>query len=549
MVWPNRGIAHRPAVTGIHGAVASAHPLASLAGLRMLQQGGNAVDAAVATAAALNVVEPYMSGAGGVGYMVIRSGALSGPGSARPVVLDYIGRAPAAASPDMFPDEETKNTGIRSPLVPGALGGWLMALERFGALDRATVFAPAISYARDGFAVTIKNHEFMLNSRDKLRQWATSSAAYLHDGETPQPGSILKQPDLALTFETVVEGGAEPFYRGPIAKEIARFSRENGGLLTEDDLATYSPEWQEPITTNYRGYDVFCPPLPCSGMQYLQTLNIVEGFDMGALGQNSADYIHHLAEAMKLAVADRTTYAPITTAPVELLISKDYAADRRGLLDPRRAAFSGGDRYTSRKEPEEIRPGSVESIMKESTTHFAAADAAGNVVSCTQTLGGGFGSAVVHGSTGLALNNFANWFDLDPESPNLIAPNKKVEMCLSPSQIWRDGEFALTVGTPGSFGIMQTTPQMIMNLIDHGFSIQAAIEAPRFKALRGTLLPVEARMDPEVLAELERRGHEVDVLEAWTPFFGGGQGILRDSDSGAFFGGADPRRDGYALAY
>ena len=219
------------------------------------------------------------------------------------------------------------------------------------------------------------------------------------------------------------------------------------------------------------------------------------------------------------------------------------------MLDPDKAAFSGGDRYTSKKERNEVRPGSIESIMKESTTHFTAADAAGNVVSCTRTLGGGFGSAVVHGSTGLSLNNFANWFDLDPESPNLIAPGeKKVEMCLAPSQIWRNGEFAMTVGTPGSFGIMQTTPQMIMNLIDHGFSIQAAIEAPRFKALRGTSLPVESRVPPDVLSELERRGHVVDVLEAWTPFFGGGQGILRDPDSGAFFGGADPRRDGYAMA-
>ena len=221
--WPgrDRGIAHRPAVTGVNGAVASAHPLASLAGLSMLQQGGNAIDAAVATAAALNVVDPYMSGAGGVGYMVIRSAS----GGEQPVVLDYIGRAPAAATPDMFPDEETKNTGIRSPLVPGALGGWLMALERFGSFDRATVFAPAISYAREGFAVTIKNNQFMLNSRDKLREWSTSSAAYLHNGETPEAGSILKQPDLARTFETIVEGGAEPFYQGPIAKEIARFQK------------------------------------------------------------------------------------------------------------------------------------------------------------------------------------------------------------------------------------------------------------------------------------------------------------------------------------
>src|SRR5690606_18312082 len=270
MGWPNLGLSHRPAVTGINGAVASAHPLASLAGLRMLQQGGNAIDAAVATAAALNVVEPYMSGAAGVGYMVIKSAAEGGD---KPIVLDYIGRAPAAATPDMFPDEDTKNTGIRSPLVPGALAGWLMALERFGTMDRATVFAPAISYARDGFPVTITNNRFMSASVDRVREWETSRAAYLHDGEAPKAGSILKQPDLARTFEAFVEGGADALYGGPIGKEIARFSQENGGLLTEEDLASYKPEWQEPISTTYRGYTIYCPPLPFSGMQYFQTLN------------------------------------------------------------------------------------------------------------------------------------------------------------------------------------------------------------------------------------------------------------------------------------
>lgn len=544
MPWPNRGLSHRPAVAGVNGAIASAHPMASLAGLRILQAGGNAIDAAVAVAAALNVVEPYMSGAGGVGYMVIQSA-----GQTEPVVLDYIGRAPAAASPDHYPDIATKDDGILSPLVPGALGGWLMALERFGTLDRAAVFAPAIEYAEAGFAVTIKNHQFMLASRDRLRRWPTSSAAYLHDGETPQPGSILKQPNLAATFRAIVEGGAEVFYRGPIGAEIARFSQENGGLITAEDLATYTPEWQTPISTTYRGYQVFCPPLPCSGMQYLQTLNLVEGYDMAAMGQNSAEYIHHLAEAMKLAVADRTTYAPDPSSPIDRLISKEYADERRALIDSRKAGYSGGERYTSSKHPEEILPGSVESIIKESTTHFVTADSAGNAVACTQTLGGGFGSGVVHGSTGLSLNNFARWFDLDLASPNVIAGGKKVEMCLAPSQIWREGRLAMMVGTPGSFGIMQTTPQMMMNLMDHGYSIQAAIEAPRFRTGTGMELPVEGRIASDVVEELRRRGHEVQVLDDWTPFVGGGQGILIDPDTGSFFGGADPRRDGYALAY
>ena len=543
MRWPNRGLAHRPAVTGRRGAVASAHPLASLAGLSMLQQGGNAIDAAVATAAALNVVEPYMSGAGGVGYMVIQAA-----GQAQPVVLDYIGRAPGAATPDQFPDHSSKDDGIKSPLVPGALGGWLMALERFGTLDRATVFAPAIDYAENGFPLTIKNHEFWNGSQERLRRWETSSAAYLHDGHSPAPGAIHKQPDLARTFRTVVEGGAEPFYRGEIAREIARFSQANGGLLTEEDLADYKPVWQEPISTSYRGYDIYCPPPPCSGMQYLQTLNIVEGFDMAGMGHNSADYLHHLAEAMKLAVADRYTYAPNPDSPIAGLLSKSYAAERRSLIGER-AASSAGDRFVPASYQEHVPPGSMASILRESTTHFTTMDAAGNAVSCTQTLGGGFGSGVVHGNTGLALNNFALWFDLDPESPNVIAPRKKVEMCLAPSQVWRDGRLFMIVGTPGSFGIMQTTPQMIMNVLDHEFSIQAAIEAPRFRTAYGYELPIEGRVSDDAVAGLQRRGHEVQLLDAWTPFVGGGQGILIDPDSGAFYGGADPRRDGYALAF
>lgn len=543
MAWPNRGLTHRPVVTGRRGAIASAHPQASLAGLRILQQGGNAVDAVVAVAAALNVVEPYMSGAGGVGYMTIAV-----PGRTTPIVLEYIGKAPAAATLDQFSQPGSKDDGIRSPLVPGALGGWLAALERFGTMDRATVFAPAIEYARDGYPVTIKNNEFMAGSRDRLLRWPTSTNAYLHDGATPTPGSILRQPDLARTFEAIVEGGADVLYHGPIGAEIANFSQQNGGLLTVEDLASYTPSWQEPISTNYRGYTTYCPPLPCSGMQYLITLNIVEGFDMAGMGPNSADYLHHLAEAMKLAVADRVNYAPNPASPIDAMLDKEYAAARRALIDPNAAAYSAGERFTSHKTPGEIQHGSFESIMRESTTHFTTADADGWAVSCTQTLGGGFGSGVVHGNTGLSLNNFAHWFDDEPDSPNVIAPNKQVEMCLAPSQTWRDGKLFVTVGTPGSFGIMETTPQMLLSVLDHGYSIQAAIEAPRFRTITGRELIIEGRVPDSVLDDLRRRGHEIEVLDEWTAMVGGGQGIMVDPDSGAFMAGADPRRDGYALA-
>lgn len=546
MPWPNRGLAHRPLAQGQHGAVSSANPLASLAGLRMMLQGGNAIDAAVAVAAALNVVEPYMSGAGGVGYMVITPA-----GAARPVVLDYIGRAPAAATLDVFQraGPGSNDTGILSPLVPGALAGWLRALETYGTMDRATVFAPAIEYAEQGIPITLTNVGMWMVGLDTLRQWPTSAATYLHDGQIPAVGSLLKQPELARTFHAVVEGGADAFYRGAIGEELTRFAQEHGGLLTMDDLATYEPSWQEPVSTTYRGYEIICPPPPCSGMQYLQTLNIVEGFDLAAMGQNSAEYIHHLAEAMKLAVADRTTYAPDPHAPLAWLLSKEYARERRALIDPRHAAYSGGERYTAMKLPQEVRPGSPASLRNESTTHFVTADASGNSVSTTQTLGSVFGSAVVHGNTGLLLNNFAHWFDLEPTSPNVIAPRKRVEMCLAPSQVWRDGRLFMLVGTPGSFGIMQTTPQMMLNVFDFEYSMQAAIEAPRFRTMTGYELPIEGRVSAETLDALRQLGHQPEVLAPWTMFVGGGHGIMVDRETGWFAAGADPRRDGYGLAF
>jgi gamma-glutamyltranspeptidase/glutathione hydrolase len=543
MAWANNGLAHRPVVMGRRGAVASAHYLASLAGQRMLMQGGNAIDAAVAIAAALNVVEPYMSGAGGVGYMFIKDGK-----TGKRTVLDYNGRSPHAAELSRYTSEEDKHAGILSPLVPGALGGWLTALETYGTMDRATVFQPAIEYAEGGFPLSINNERHFRVSEPNLKKWKTSTEQYLPGGTTPKAGTVLKMPNLARSFRKIVEGGREVFYKGEIAREIVRFSEENGGLITQKDLDDFQPEWVEPISVSYRGYDIYCPPPPCSGIQYLITLNIVEGFDMAAMGQNSAAYVHHLAEAMKLAVADRAQYAPAPNPPTEGLLSKEYAAHRRSLINPERAGVSGGDRFTSTKIQDEILAGDPYKLPQ-STTHFDAIDAEGNAVSATQTLGGGFGSGVVFGNTGFALNNFTYWMDMDPESPNAIGPHKRVEQCLSPGQIWKDGALFACIGTPGSFGIMETTPQMMMNLMDFGFSIQAAIEAPRFRTANGRELLMEGRFPEEVRQQLRAWGHELLMQENWTMMFGGGQGIMVDPDSGALMGGADPRRDGYALAW
>ncbi len=543
MAWANEGTAHRPVVMGRRGAVASAHPLASLAGLRMLMQGGNAIDAAVATAAALNVTEPYMSGAAGVGYMVIYHAKTD-----TRIVLDYNGRSPHAASLDRYPSDADTQSGILSPLVPGAGGGWLAALERFGSLPRETVFAPAIELAEGGFPLTLHNARFFAAGETNLRPWATSVAQYLPDGRVPVAGQILRQPDLARTFEAIVAGGAEAFYRGPIGAEIVRFSEEHGGLIAQRDLDDFAVEWTEPIGVDYRGYEVICPPPPCSGIQYLQTLNLMEGYDAAAMGHNSAAYIHHLAEAMKLAVADRTTFAPAPNPPTNILVAKEYAETRRALIAPARAGVSGGDRFTSAKRAGEVLAGDPYA-MKQSTTHFDAVDEEGNAVSATQTLGGVFGSGVVFGGTGLALNNFTYWMDRDPASPNAIGPHKRVEQCLAPAQVWRGGKLFLCLGTPGSFGIMETTPQMLINVFDFGMSVQAAIEAPRFRTGVGRELLVEGRVPQDVRDALTAWGHEVNALPDWTMLVGGGQGVMVNPDSGALMGGADPRRDGYALAW
>ncbi|HEX5500994.1 MAG TPA: gamma-glutamyltransferase [Thermomicrobiales bacterium] len=542
MAWANRGAAHRPVVMGTRGMVSSAHPLASLAGLRVLVQGGNAVDAAVATAAALDVCEPYMSGLGGAGYLLLYTAA-----DRRLRALDYVPPAPRAATPAAFADPAAKERGPRASLLPGAPAGWLTALEAFGRLDRATVFAPAIEYAEGGVPFTLKNAAFFADAVERLTPEAR--AVFLPGGAVPAPGAILRQPRLAATYRELAAGGREAFYRGALAERLVRFLGAQGGLLTAEDFAAYEPEWQETVGTTYRGYEIRTLRPPCSGFQYLETLNILAGFDLAAAGQNSAATIHLMAEAMKLAVADRVAYAALPHPPLAGLLSPDYAADRRAEIDLARARPSGGERYGEAAVAGALAPGRPGDASRECTTHFDVVDTEGNAVSITQSLGAAFGSGVLAGDTGIVLNNLLYWYDLDPASPNAIAPGKKIEMCMAPAAAFRDGRLCMVIGTPGSFGILETTPQMLSNVLDHGYSIQAAIEAPRFRTYAGTTIDVEGRVPAAVRAELARLGHDVRVLDDWSPVVGGGQGIMRDPDSRALLGGADPRRDGYALGW
>ena len=545
MSFSAKGIVHRSTVTGRRGMIASAHPLASLAGVRILMEGGNAIDAVVAVAAALNVVEPYMSGMGGDGYMHIYSAR-----EQEHTVLDYMGRSPYGATFEEVGDPESRARGPRSPLVPGACGGWLAALERYGSMDAAAVFQPAIEYAEQGFPLTVNNAEFIdFNVPEMLRHPSTTET-YLPHGRAPVAGEIMTQPDLAKSMRAIAEGGADVFYRGEIADRLVRYMEENGGLITHRDLTDFAVEWQEPISVPYRGYRVFAPPPPCQAIQYLETLNIMEGFDVAELGHNRAATLHRFIEAAKMAQADRAEYAGIDNPPTAGLLSKEYASQRRAEIGAR-ARPSGGERYTSVKMEDEVLAGDPRQWMhSECTTHFSAIDADGNAVGVTQSLGAGFGSGVVIPGTGIALNNFLNWMDGDPQSPNVVGPGLKTEMCMSPVQVWDEQGLRFLIGTPGSYGILQTTPQMIMNVIDHDMNIQAAIEAARVKATTpGPVVDVETRIGEDVLLELTQMGHHLNRLGPWNAGVGGGQGILVDPESGGFMGGADPRRDGYALGW
>jgi gamma-glutamyltranspeptidase / glutathione hydrolase len=533
--------AYRPTVMGTRGAVASAHPLASMAGIRVLLEGGNAVDAAVAVGSTLNVVEPYMSSAAGIGLMLI-----SRARTRERHVLDFIGPAPRAADHARCTEEELAG-GPKSCATPGNLGGWLAALERFGSMPRSRVLAPAIELAENGVPLTFASVRFIEQARATLGRSAEAGRLYLGNGG-PRPGKIVAYKELAATLRQVAEGGAEVFYRGPIARAIARAVTEAGGWLAEADLAAFEPQWRPPLVVSHRGREVCSVPPPFSAFQMLETLNILEGFDVAGWGHNSPEYLHHLIEAIKLASADRLAYAYSSDVPVKGLVSKAYAAAQRARIDAARAAVSEGERHNRERLAGQIGEGHPARFENEQTTHFACADAEGTVVSVTQTLGVPFGSGFAVPGTGLVLNNILKWMDRDPASPNLLRPGRKAGTMMSPTQVFQEGAFALSIGTPGSYGILQTQPQMLLNVLEFGLNLQEAIEAPRVRVYRDRLVDAESRIPEATRAELSRRGHQVNGLDDWSWVVGGGQGIARDPESGALMAGADPRRDGYALA-
>ncbi|HET8523704.1 MAG TPA: gamma-glutamyltransferase, partial [Thermomicrobiales bacterium] len=419
MAYPYAGTQLRPTVTGRRGMVSSAHPLATLAGVRTLMEGGNAIDAAVAVASSVGATEMGLSGIGGVGWMQIYHAKTD-----THTCLDYQGWSPYAATRDQFSGPEEMQRGVKSAMVPGSPAGWCAALDRFGTMDRASVFKHVIDICENGHPVTVHAASIVNTYLPWLRKHPSSMDFFFPENEPMRPGQLHKQPDLARTFRALVEGGPEAYYRGEIADKIVNFCQDNGGLITKQDLADLNVEWVDPLKITYRDFTVSGPPAPSSAMQWMQTLKLLEGFDTAAMGHNTVEYLHTLLEAEKLAITDRIFYNVNPDISIPALLSDEYCAERRKEIDPAKAKRVIGSRFARTMDSGVIKPG--DPGIRESTTHFDVVDDEGNAVSCTQSLGG-FGCGVVVPETGILLNDFIYWFDLDADSPNVVGPRKKNE--------------------------------------------------------------------------------------------------------------------------
>jgi gamma-glutamyltranspeptidase len=529
---------YRPPIMGRRGAVAANHPQAAQAGLMALRAGGNAVDAAVATAAALAVVEPMMSGLGGDGFYHVYDQK-----SRRAVVFNGTGPAPEAATLERYAGGIPR-TGPLSVSVPGMLAGLGAMHERFGHLPWRDLFAEAIRLAREGFAATPHYRHFAAESLAVLRPDPKSAAVFLRDGKAPPLAAAIVQPDLADTLEEIAAAGAEGFYRGALARRLAAGLAAAGALVSSADLAAFTAEAQEPIAIDYRGFTVLEAPPNSTGFVLLEELKIVEQFDLAAMGLLSADAIHVLVEAKKLAFADRERWGADSrtlSPPFEELLSAATAARlaRRiamGRAAPTRAvAEAAGD-----------------------TTYFCTADGEGNAVSGIQSINSGWGSGVTAGDTGILLNNRMAYWHLEPGHPNRLQPGRRVRHTMNPPIVLKDGRLWCVFGTPGADNQVQVNLQVLTAMIDFGLDPQQAAEMPRWASnVPGEYanwphdgpdeLVIERRVPEAVRGELARRGHPartVGDLEAPCSIE-----IIRRESSGWLIAGSDPRRDGWALAW
>ena len=567
----------RPVIVGTHGVVAAGHYLAAMAGFRVLERGGNAVDAGVAGGLALEVLKPQSTGIGGeVPILIAPVGGWQGR---QVVAINGQGCAPQAATVEWFRREEIDlipGDGLLPATVPGAFAAWATTLLHFGRLTLAEVLEPAIELAEEGFPVYSELRNSVVRNAGRFaEQWPSSAEIYLPNGRPHELGELIHHKDWARTFKAVadaeiqsrdqgreaaIQAAIDYFYRGPIARRLAEFAattevldasgRKHRGLLSYEDFAAYRAKLEAPVSLEYRGYRVCkCGPW-CQGPVFLQQLALLEGYDLAALGHNSADYIHVVAEAAKLAFADREQYygdPDFASVPLDRLLSTEYAAERRGLIDPARAS-------------RELRPGGAPPIQIEDrsgrprtyrgdTTHLDVVDAEGNLFAATPS-GGWIPSSPVVPGLGFPLGTRAQMFSLDPAHPNALMPGKRPRTTLTPSLALRDGEPWLAFGTPGGDQQDQWTLQFFLNVVDFGMDLQAAIDAPTFHSLHfpssfyprdaypGRLV-VEGRIAPETRAGLEARGHEIVVVGDWAN--GQVTAVELDRRQGVLRGAASPR--------
>ncbi len=539
-----RALASRSEVIAPHGMAATSQPLATQIALDILKAGGSAVDAAIAANAALGLMEPTGCGIGGDLFAIVwdaENGELTG--------LNASGRAPKAMTLGYFQQNGIDEIPPYGPLpvsVPGAVDGWFELHDRYGRLSMTEILAPAIGYARNGFPVTEVIAYYLSGSVAVREEYPGFTETFMPDGRMPKKGEMFKNPRLANTYEEIAKTGRDAFYKGDIARKIDAYMAEQGGLLNYDDLAAHKSEWVTPVSTNYRGWDVYELPPNGQGIAALQILNILEGFDIAAMGFGSAEYLHTLVEAKKLAFEDRAKYyadMDFVDVPVTRLISKDYAAERRKLISPDRAA---------KKLP------AGDAILEDGDTiYLTVADSDGNMVSLIQSNYRGMGSGMTPGELGFVLQDRAELFALDPGHANVVEGGKRPFHTIIPAFVMRDGKPLISFGLMGGAMQPQGHAQVIVNMVDFGMNLQEAGDAARINhtgssAPTGAIMTdggtvhLESQFSDETRKGLEARGH---VLGSSDGSFGGYQAIMWDAEQGVYYGASEVRKDGQAAGY
>ena len=534
----------RSVVVAQHGMACTSDPRATAAAIAILENGGSAVDAAIAANAVLGVVEPMSCGVGGDLYAIhwdSHTGKISG--------LNASGRSPAKLNRQVFADQGIKEIPLYGPMswsVPGCVAGWYDLHSKFGKKNMAEVLEPAIALAEKGFPVSPVIAGYWAKTEQSFVPWKDSQATFLIDGKrAPRTGDKFRNPRLAETYRRIAQFGPDHFYRGPIAQAIVEFSESHGGYFSLEDFANHTNEWVEPVSTNYRGYDVWQIPPNGQGLAVLQMLNVLERYDLPSMGWGSADYTHLLIEAKKLAYADRARFYADTafeSVPIEPLKSKSYAAIQNRRIDPQRALVDV--------------PHGDPKLVQGDTVYLCVVDADRNCCSLIQSNFHGFGSQVVPGEVGFALQNRGNLFSLSEDHPNRLEPKKRPFHTIIPSLVTRDGKPVFVFGVMGGDMQPQGQVQVLVNWIDFGMNIQMAGDAARVRHegsasptgipadADGGVVHYESGLPQETLEALARRGHR---LQASRSSFGGYQGILIDWQRGILQGATESRNDGLAL--